>query len=92
VNVYHGPKLGKGVSVEMTVKERPGYFIVGGLKKRQIDVAGGRRRIGAGPIFRSENTNSRYRFSIGGKALVNEWNRHGPATIAQSGVGILARD
>ena len=36
------------------------------------------------------NTNSRYKFSIGAKKFVNDWNSYGPAHHCAVGVGHLA--
>ncbi len=90
LNVYHG-KIGKGVSVEMSVKHGNITLLSvvqtsGG--KLMLLVAEGESV--AGPILEIGNTNSRYKFPIGIKKFVNTWNSYGPAHHCASGVGHIA--
>lgn len=87
LSVYHG-KVGRGLSVEMSVKHGPVTLlsvVETADGKLQFLVAEGESV--AGPILEIGNTNSRYKFPIGARKFVNEWNRHGPAHHCAVGVG-----
>lgn len=90
LKVYHG-KVGRGVSVEMSVKNGPVTLLSvveqrGG--KLMLLVAQGESV--PGPILEIGNTNSRYKFEIGARQFVNNWNSYGPAHHCAVGVGHVA--
>lgn len=90
LNVYHG-KPGQGLSIQMTVQTGPVTILSvcqnreGGVK---LLVAQGETV--EGPILKIGNTNSRYRFSIGAKAYINQWSKAGPSHHCAVGLGHVA--
>jgi L-arabinose isomerase len=90
LGVFHG-KVGRGLSVEMSVKHGPVTVlsvVQTGERRLKLLVAEGDSV--PGPILEIGNTNSRYRFPIGARAYVNEWSGHGPAHHCAVGVGHVA--
>jgi L-arabinose isomerase len=90
LEVYHG-KAGHGLSVEMSVKLGPVTLL------SIVQTADGRLKLLVaegesvkGPILEIGNTNSRYRFSLGARCFMNQWNVHGPAHHCAVGVGHVA--
>jgi L-arabinose isomerase len=90
LQVYHG-KTGRGLSVGMAVRHGPVTLLsvvqsAEGKLKLQVAEA----ESVPGPILEIGNTNSRYRFAIGVRRFVNEWNAAGPADHCAAGVGHIA--
>ena len=90
LQVYHG-KVGSGLSVEMSVKYGPVTLlsvVEAGDGKLSFLVA--EAESVKGPILEIGNTNSRYKFSIGARQFVEQWNLHGPTHHCAIGVGHIA--
>ncbi|MEO8614155.1 MAG: arabinose isomerase [Luteolibacter sp.] len=90
LDVFHG-KVGRGLSVEMSVKHGPVTLL------SVVETADGKLKLLVaegesvpGPILEIGNTNSRYRFPCGVRRFVNDWNAHGPAHHCAVGVGRIA--
>jgi L-arabinose isomerase len=87
LEVFHG-KVGRGLSVEMSVRRGPVTLLSVVQKadgKLMLLFAEGESVPGA--ILEIGNTNSRYKFSIGARNFVNYWNSNGPAHHCAVGVG-----
>jgi L-arabinose isomerase len=90
LEVFHG-KVGKGLSVEMSVKYGDVTLLSVVQKtdgKLMLLVAEGKSV--PGPILEIGNTNSRYKFPVGVKKFVNIWNSYGPAHHCAAGVEHIA--
>jgi len=87
LDVFHG-KVGRGLSVEMSVKHGP-VTLLSVVQKADGDLMllMAEAESVPGPVLEIGNTNSRYKFPIGARNFVNNWNSYGPAHHCAVGIG-----
>jgi L-arabinose isomerase len=87
LGVYHG-KPGKGLSVEMKVKNGPVTLLaVVQTRDGKLKLLVAEGESVPGPILEIGNTNSRYKFPLGVKKFIEAWSKEGPAHHCAVGVG-----
>jgi L-arabinose isomerase len=87
LKVFHG-KVGRGLSVEMSVKHGPVTLLsVVECRRKGFKLLVAEGETEAGPILQIGNTNSRFRFPIGARGFLQQWNAEGPAHHCAIGLG-----
>jgi L-arabinose isomerase len=90
LDVYHG-KVGRGLSVEMSIKHGPVTLLsVVQTVDGKLKLLTAEGESVAGPILEIGNSNSRYKFSLGARRFLEQWNVHGPAHHCAVGVGHIS--
>jgi len=91
LDVFHG-KVGKGLSVEMSVRRGPVTLlsVVDSDPSGELSLLVAEGESVSGPILEIGNTNSRYKFPLGARGFVDAWCAEGPAHHCAVGVGHIA--
>jgi L-arabinose isomerase len=90
LQAYHG-KIGSGLSVEMSVRHGPVTLLsIAEDKAYGFKLLVAQAECEPGEILEIGNTNSRYRFPIGARKFIEDWNAQGPAHHCAVGIGHVA--